>query len=66
MALLETACIRNSEAAGFTIKKCIEREGKISYDGGLGHSINVLKLDTSLTMLKIQTNTSGHIHAELS
>lgn len=35
VALLETVCISDSEAARFTIKKCIEREGKISYDGGL-------------------------------
>lgn len=38
MALLETAYISNSEAAGFTIKKCIEREGKMSHDGRLGGS----------------------------
>lgn len=58
MALLEDACLSDSEAAGFAIKKGIGREGKVSSDGGLGHSTIVLKLAASLRVLKIVSECS--------
>lgn len=61
-ALLETFCICD---LGFTIEKGAERERKVSYDSDLGHSPVVLKLATSLSVLKTQTDTSVHINAEL-
>lgn len=62
MALLETACICDLR---FTTGKDVERKKNVSYDSELGHSPIVLKLVTSPTVLKTQTDTSVHINAEL-